>query len=140
MTLNMRIEVTSGVAATEVPADVAADLTEAYNALKDLPVNRMVVVDFTADGYDGPAKVDGKTVTDAQKAAYMARKFVRQGKAWAAAQAVTVDITDDDGTKTGERKSALTFARKGDIKANPARVSFRIYVPRPAETSEDQAA
>lgn len=93
MALDMTIEVTSGVAATEVPEDIATDLLEAYNALKELPVNRQVSVNFA----------DAKA----------ARTFVKQGKAWAAAQI-----------------PALTFARKGDVKGNPSRVSFRIYVPR----------
>lgn len=97
--MDMEIEVTSGVEATEVPEDVAADLTEAYNALKNLPVNRQVSVTFA----------DAKA----------ARLFVRQGKAWAAAQT-----------------PALTFARKGDVKALPARVSFRIYVPREPKATE----
>lgn len=66
MALNMRVVVTSGVAATEVPEDIAADLAEAYAALKDLPVNRAVDVDF-----------------DDAKAA---RVFVKQGKAWAVGQ------------------------------------------------------
>lgn len=46
-----------------------------------------------------------------------ARAFVVQGNAWAA-------------------ENGLKFARKGDIKANPTRVSFRIYEPR---TSGDSA-
>jgi hypothetical protein len=136
MGLNMVIEVTSGVAATEVPADIASDLQEAYDALAKLPVNRMVSVDFTADGYAGPAKVAGKVVTDDEKAAWNARRFVKQGKAWATAQTVTVPVTDDDGKAIGSRESALAFARKGDIKGNPSRVSFRIYVPRPSEDAE----
>jgi hypothetical protein len=48
-----------------------------------------------------------------------AREFVRQGKAWAASQ------TTLDGDPL-----PLVFARKGDIKGNPTRVSFRIYVPK----------
>lgn len=98
MALNMVVEVTSGVVATEVPEDIAADLLEAYETLAKLPVNRQISVDF-------PTAKD-------------ARAFVKQGKAWAAAQT-----------------PALTFVRKGDIKANPTRVSFRIYVPR-AEKDE----
>jgi len=108
MALNMRIEVTSGVAATEVDEETAKDLQEAYDALKPLPVNRQVVVDFD----------DAKS----------AREFVRKGKAWAAAQ----EVTREDGTKTH-----LEFARKGDVKANPTRVAFRIYIPRPAKTDAE---
>jgi len=100
MALNMRIEITSGVSATEVDEETAKDLQDAYNALKDLPVNRQVVVDFE----------DAKS----------AREFVRQGKAWAAAQT-----------------PALTFARKGNVKENPTRVAFRIYVPRAGDTSAE---
>jgi hypothetical protein len=134
MALNMTIVVSSGVAATEVPDDVAADLQEAYNALATLPVNRMVVVDFTSEGYAGPAKVGGKLVTDDEMAAWNARRFVKQGKSWANAQEVTVPIYAEDGETTiGSRKSALTFARKGDIKGQPSRVAFRIYVPRASE-------
>lgn len=43
-----------------------------------------------------------------------ARMFVRQGKLWGSMQ-----------------NPALTFARKGDIKELPKKVSFRIYKPRP---------
>lgn len=110
MALDMRLEVTSGVSNTEVPDDVAADLAEAYRILSGLPVNRQIVVDFP----------DAKD----------ARAFVRQGKAWAAAQEVTVDVLDDEDNVVGSRKSALTFARKGNVKENPTRVAFRIYVPR----------
>lgn len=126
MALNMSIVVTSGVAATEVPEDVAQDLAEAYAALADLPVNRAVVVDFTSEGYEGPAKVDGKPATDAYKSAWNARRFVKQGKSWAAGQ-------------TGPNGRALSFARKGDIKGLPSRVTFRIYEVREdgeAEASE----
>jgi hypothetical protein len=137
MALQMTIEVSSGVSATEVPDSRAKDLQEAYDALKALPVNRMVTVDFPEDGeddYAGPAKIDGKPVTDAQKAAWYARRFVKQGKAWAAAQEIVVPIFAEDGKTTiGSRKSALVFARKGDIKGLPSRVSFRIYVPRAGE-------
>src|SRR5208282_678839 len=79
MALQMRIEVSSGVAATEVPDDIATELQEAYDALKPLPVNRVVVVDFTAEDYAGPKKIDGKDVTADQMAAWNARRFVRQG-------------------------------------------------------------
>lgn len=143
MALQMRIEVTSGVSATEVPPQRAADLQEAYNALKNLPVNRMVTVDFPEEGetdYAGPAKIDGKPVDDAYKAAWYARRFVKQGKAWAAAQEVTVPIYAEDGETTiGSRKSPLAFVRKGDIKGNPSRVSFRIYVPRAGEDTNAES-
>jgi hypothetical protein len=141
MPLNMRIEVSSGVQATDVPEDIATELQTAYEALQPLPVNRVVVVDFAADDakdYNGPAKIDGKPVTDDQKAAWAARRFVKQGKAWAAAQEVVVPIFAEDGETTiGSRKSNLTFARKGDIKGIPSRVSFRIYVPREKEDATD---
>lgn len=98
MAINMHIEVSSGVSTTEVPDDVAADLAEAYKALKDLPVNRMAVTDPFAD-------------------AKAARLFVRQGKAWCE-------------TQTGPNGRPLVFARKGDVKARPLVVSFRIYEQR----------
>jgi hypothetical protein len=90
--MDMEIVATSGVAATEVPEDVAIDLAEAYAALSKLPANRMV---------NTPNFPDEKA----------AKQFVRQGKAWA--------------TENG-----LQFARKGDIKGNPTRVSFRIWKPK----------
>ena len=125
MAVNMRVEATSGPRTVEVPDDVAADLLDAYNALKSLPVNRMVTTDpFTSEDYQGPAKINGETVTEEYKAAYNARLFVRQGKAWAATQA-------------GPNGRPLVFARKGDIKGNPAVVSFRIYEVR--ETAEAEA-
>jgi hypothetical protein len=139
MAINMRIEVTSGVQATDVPDDVAVDLQDAYDALKSLPVNRMATTDpFTSEGYTGPAKVKGVAVTETEKAAFMARRFVKQGKAWAAAQEVVVPILSEDGESTiGSRKSPLVFARKGDIKGNPTVVSFRLYVPRAGEDDTD---
>ena len=103
--LDMQIEVTSGVAATEVDEDYALDFAEAYEALSKLPVNRQVSVDLP-------------TAKDASN-------YVKQGKAWSAAQ----EVTREDGSKT-----PLVFARKGDIKGNPTRVSFRIYVPRPEKS------
>jgi hypothetical protein len=48
-----------------------------------------------------------------------ARLFVRQGQAWAKAQT-----------------PVLSFSRRGDVKALPTRVQFRIYVPRPKDTEE----
>ena len=67
MAINMQIAQTSGPRTVEVPEDIAADLSAAYDALKVLPVNRMVV-------------------TDPFESADDARLFVRQGKAWAATQ------------------------------------------------------
>lgn len=113
MSRNMSVEVTSGVAATEVPDDAAEDFAEAYETLAKLPVNRQVTVDFT----DSP-KVGNET--QAQADAREARLWVRQGKAWAAAQ-----------------DPPLTFVRKGDVKGNPTRVAFRIYLPKP-KTEETQ--
>ena len=123
MAVNMKIEATSGPRTAEVPEDIAADLSAAYDALKDLPVNRQVTTDpFTSDGYEGADKIKGEPVTEEYKAAYNARKFVRQGKVWAR-------------TQTGPNGRPLVFMRKGDIKGNPAVVSFRIYEVR--ETSDD---
>ena len=67
MAINMKIVQTSGPRTVEVPEDIATDLAAAYEALKDLPVNRMVTTDPFED-------------------AKAARLFVRQGKAWAATQ------------------------------------------------------
>lgn len=125
MAINMHVEVTSGVSAVTVPADIAADLEAAYTALKDLPSNRMVTTDpFTPDGYTGPEKVKGEPVSDDYKAAHNARLFARQGKAWAE-------------TQTGPNGRPLMFARKGDVKGNPAVVSFRIYEVREAATEAE---
>jgi len=92
--LNMTISATSGVAATVVDDETAADLTEAYEALKAMPVSNQVNVDFP----------DTKS----------AKEFARMGRAWALAQT-----------------PPLTFARMGDVKALPNRVSFRIYTSSP---------
>jgi hypothetical protein len=139
MSLNMTLTVTNAIAAEEIPDEVAETMTEAYEALAKLPANRMLNIDFTADGYTGPAKVGGELPTEEYKAAWNARRFVKLSKAWAEAQEVTLDVIDKDGTKIGERTTALTFVRKGDVTANPARVSFRVYAPRPpkSETAED---
>lgn len=99
---NIRIVATSGTAVTEVPDDVATDLLDTYNALKDLPVTRSAVQEF--DSPEG------------------ARKFVRQGIAWAEAQ-----------------DPKLTFMRRplpgnNKIKDNATTVAFRIYVPAPADS------
>ena len=67
MAVNMRVEATSGPRTVEIPEDVAADLSAAYDALKDLPVNRQVTTDPFASESD-------------------ARLFARQGKAWAQTQ------------------------------------------------------
>lgn len=103
MALNMSIIVTSGVGAVDVPEDIAKDLADAFDALKKLPSNRAVVVDFE--------DVAG------------ARDFVRMGKTWAA--------TQTPETEGGE----ILFVRKGDIKGEPKRVTFRIYekTPKAAE-------
>ena len=118
--MDMEIVTTSGVDATEVPADVAADLAAAYQKLADLPVNRAINVTFA----------DAKA----------AREFVRQGKAWAATQTVEVPIYDDEGKETGTDKRNLAFARKGDIKGNPTRVTFRVYLARPAKDDDSATA
>ena len=101
MALDMRIEATSGVAATVVPEDIAAELQEAYDALAKLPVTRQITVDFPDEA--------------------AARLFVKQGKAWAAAQ-----------------DPPLTFFRRGDVKGNPTRVSFRIFIPRAKGETESE--
>lgn len=126
MPLNMSIEVSS---TTEVPEDIAQDLAEAYVALAKLPANRQVIVDFDSTGYAGPAKVDDKPVTEAYKSAWNARRFCRQAKAWAASQTVL----REDGTET-----TLVFGRRGNVKENPSRVAFRIYVPRPGKDAESE--
>lgn len=43
-----------------------------------------------------------------------ARLFVRQGQAWA-------------------EEKELKFQRRGNVKENPTRVTFRIYLPKPGE-------
>jgi hypothetical protein len=93
--MDFNIVTTSGVTATEVPDELAEELTAVYEKLATLPVNRAMSVDFA----------DAKS----------ARQFARQAKAWAV-------------------QNGLAFARKGDIKGLPQRVTFRIYVPRNAET------
>lgn len=90
MAYNFSIEVTSGVAATEVPDELAKELAEIYAKLSELPSNRAVNIDFSE--------------------AKEAREFVRQGKSWAESQ-------------------GLVFARKGNVKDNPTRVTFRVYAP-----------
>lgn len=124
---DMELAVSSGVAATEVEADNALDYQEAYESLSKLPVNRVVNVNFPVADYADLKGKDGTVkITAADLAAQDARRWVKQGKAWAAAQ--EVEVKDKDGKVL--RKSALEFARKGDIKGIPNRVTFRIYVPR----------
>lgn len=69
MALDISIVATSGTSTTEVPEDVATDLAEVYETLKDLPSTRAAVVDF--------------------KDAVSARLFVKQGKAWAEARGLS---------------------------------------------------
>jgi hypothetical protein len=97
MALSMSIVQTSGGKTVEVPEEIAAELSEAYQALQDLPNNRAVVADFETPE--------------------AARLFTRQGYAWAT-------------------ENNLAFVRKGDIKGQPARVTFRIYAPRAAKDAE----
>jgi hypothetical protein len=121
MSRNMTIVVTSGPSATEVDEENAKDFAEAYGALKSLPVNRAVDVDFPPADYKPLTKRDGTVkATSEELAAADARDYVRQGKAWAA-------------TQTGPNGRALAFVRKGDVKSNPTRVTFRIYEVREAE-------
>lgn len=105
----------------EVSDEVALACQEAYDALKVLPVTRMANILFA------PLDADEKTV---KIAAAQARKFVKEGKLWAESQLVTVPVLDAQGNETGKtRETHLVFARKGDIKGLPQRVSYRIYVP-----------
>lgn len=90
----------------DVPDDVAAIFLEDYEALSKLPVTRQIQADFKAEDY--PDK-DGKPSKD--NATKAARLYTRQGRAWAEA-------------------NNLKFARKGDIKSNPTRVTYRIYAPK----------
>jgi hypothetical protein len=55
-----------------------------------------------------------------------ARVFVKQGKAWVAG-------------RTGSHGRPLNFARKGDIKGLPKRVTFRIYEEREAKAAAPAA-
>jgi hypothetical protein len=126
--MDMEIVVTSGVETTEVPEDAAKDFAEAYEALAKLPVNRMINVNFKPENYPATEKQ-----TSEELAAKAARQWVRQGKAWAANTEVVLPITDADGNVTGSRTTHLVFVRKGDVKGNPTRVSFRVYAPRPGK-------
>jgi hypothetical protein len=132
--MEITITPTSGVTLVEVPEDIAKDFQETYEALRTMPVNNMANVDFPEADYTATEKL-----TAADQAAKAARLYVRQGKAWAASQEVVIPITDDDGNVTGSRTSALVFTRKGDVKGNPTRVSFRIYVPRAKDETETEA-
>lgn len=67
MGINMHVVTTSGVGNVTVPDDVAKDLAEAYELLRNLPVNRAVSTDPFPD-------------------ATAARLFVKQGRVWAQAQ------------------------------------------------------
>lgn len=100
MALNITISATSGTAVTEVPEDVASDLRATYDALKDLPNTRVATAEF-----DTPQ---------------LARLFVRQGTAWAAANNLEF-----------VRKAVPGYEKISDM---PNHVSFRIYVPAPADS------
>jgi hypothetical protein len=132
---DMEIVVTSGVEVTEIADEYAADFKEAYEALAKLPVNRMVNYPTFLTAAD-PAN---PTEDEIKAGAKLARAFVRQGKAWAAAQEIVVPIVDGEGNITGSRVTALMFARKGNVKANPCRVSFRIYAPRAGSVTGENA-
>lgn len=96
MALDMRIEITGGVGAVNY-ADVADDLTEAYEALAKLPSARQVSVDFST-----PEE---------------ASHFAKQARAFAL-------------------HNGLKYSRKGDAKALPTRVSFRLYKPRETQSND----
>ena len=87
-------QTTRTTTAVEVPADLAKEFAEVYDALAPLSSFNKANVDF-----DDAAE---------------ARLYTRQGKAWA-------------------ESHGLTFKRY-DTRANPVRVSFRIY--KPEEKSE----
>src|SRR5437879_614345 len=108
--MEITIKKTSGVDLTEVPDDVASDLQDVYDALKELPVNQLA---------ETPEFADVKA----------ARLFVRQGKAWASRQ----QVAGPDG-----ELNTLVFSRRGEVKANPKVVQFRIY--RPATDKEKATA
>lgn len=99
MALEFSEEITSGVAVTEVPEDVAEALRDAHAHLAKLPANRQLASRF-------PTQQD-------------ANLFVRQGKSWALA-------------------NGLVFSRRGTVKDDPTKVSFRIYTPR-EKTEEGDA-
>jgi hypothetical protein len=105
----------------DVPADVAADLANVYEALSKLPVNRMASTDFL-----DLSKAHPKEVIDTATEA--AKTFMKQAKTWCA------NHLDAEGNP-----APLTFSRRGDIKGIPTRVSFRIYAPRPATPEETPA-
>lgn len=79
MSLNITIvesERNTGPRNVDVPADVAQDLKEVYEALAKLPSNRKATVDFTE------AETDEENVA-------AARLFVRQASAWATENELT---------------------------------------------------
>ena len=115
--MQITIAKTSVVSAADVPEEVAKDLQDTYDALASMPVTNQANVDFLPEGVT-PADASEDEIAAAAKAA---RLFVKQGKAWAAAQ--------------GED---IVFSRRGDVKSNPTRVSFRVY--RQKSDDEKEAA
>lgn len=126
MARQISISKTSGVEVTDY-SEFAEEFAQAYDALSQLTVNHQIDVDFPAEDYVVVPGGKNRTAAEAAtEAAKEARRYVRAGKAWAAAQ----EHTRENGTKT-----PLTFARKGNVKGNPTRVSYRIYVPQEGETA-----
>lgn len=89
MALEFSEEVTSGVAVTEVPAEVAQDLKDAYAHLAKLPANRQLVCNF-----------------DTAKEANL---FVRQGKAWALANGLVFSRRGAVSTEKGGNPLRVAF-------------------------------
>lgn len=113
--------ITKPVPDVEVPADIAADMAEVYAALAVLPGDRCANVDFLDLTKEHDETAVSAAITEA-------KKFMDQAKKWCA------DHKDADGNA-----QPLTFARKGDIKGIPTRVSFRVYAPRPKTGTENPA-
>lgn len=117
---NIRIMPTSGTAVTEVPDEVATDLRDTYEALKNLPVTRAAVQEF-----DSPEA---------------ARLFVRQGIAWAAAQEPPLEFMRRPRPGSDKIKdNATTVAFRIYVPA-PADSPRRVARPRKVKAADAAAA
>lgn len=113
MALNMQVIVTSGTGTVDVPEDRAADLQEAYEALKGLPKNRAITVTFDTIPEAKLFAAQGRTWAAAHEPAL---EFMRSGDIKGEPLSVTFRIYQPNprGPLTAEEKAARQATREAN--------------------------